>query len=164
MHRFFAVLIISLLVVSCSPQAADKRPTYRIGYMICFDNHYPEVSRILAVKGAEIIVFSNMGDGREKGILWEAYMQTRALDNNVHIAASVNGGRSCIVSPRGEILSMSGQSPGSMAIAECDLDQSVRAWTGRPIDKRYLRVRRSETFEPLTRHLWETVSDTANPK
>ncbi|MHB8810273.1 MAG: phosphate/phosphite/phosphonate ABC transporter substrate-binding protein [Desulfobulbaceae bacterium] len=35
MHRFFAVLIISLLVVSCSPQAADKRPTYRIGYMIC---------------------------------------------------------------------------------------------------------------------------------
>jgi len=35
MHRFFAVLIISLLVVSCSPQAADKRPTYRIAYMIC---------------------------------------------------------------------------------------------------------------------------------
>lgn len=35
MHRFFAVLIISLLVVSCSPQDADKRPTYRIGYMIC---------------------------------------------------------------------------------------------------------------------------------
>jgi len=56
----------------------------RVGYMICYDNHYPEVARALAIQGADVIVFSNMGDGREKGILWEPYMRTRALDNQVH--------------------------------------------------------------------------------
>ena len=28
-------LLISLLLVACSPRSADQRPTYRIGYMIC---------------------------------------------------------------------------------------------------------------------------------
>jgi len=126
-----------------------------VGYMICYDNHYPEVARTLAVKGAEIIVFSNMGDGREGGTLWETYIRTRALDNQVHIVAAVNGGRSCIVSPKGEILDMDDRTPGAIVSARCDLDTSVSDFTGRPIRKRYLRIRRADTFAPLIGHYWD---------
>jgi len=121
----------------------------RVGYMICYDNHFPEVARALAIQGADVIIFSNMGDGREKGILWEPYMQTRALDNQVHIVAAVNGGRSCIVSPRGEILSIVDKTRGAIAMVRCDLDTTVRNYSGRQIGKRYMQVRRSDTFDIL---------------
>lgn len=35
MRRICLLLIISLLLASCSPRSAEQRPTYRIGYMIC---------------------------------------------------------------------------------------------------------------------------------
>ncbi|MFZ5832809.1 MAG: carbon-nitrogen hydrolase family protein, partial [Planctomycetota bacterium] len=128
----------------------------RIGVQICFDNHYPEVARILAVKGAEIIAFPNMSDSREGGELWEPTVRVRAVDNHVHIVAAVNFGRSCIVSPRGELLSTTGKERGGIALAECDLDQSVRNYSDRSIGKRYLQVRRADTFEPLLHHYWES--------
>jgi predicted amidohydrolase len=120
--------------------------------MICFDNHQPEVSRALAVQGAEIILFSNDSDGREKGTLYESYMRTRALDNQVHIVASVNkAGQTCIVTPRGEIVAKAEMAPGSLAVATCDLAAGVRDGSGREIEGRYMRVRRSDTFAPLLR-------------
>jgi predicted amidohydrolase len=118
--------------------------------MICFDNHQPEVSRILALKGAEVIVFSNDSDGRERGTLYESYMRVRALDSQVHIVASVNKpGQTLIVNPRGEIVSRTDNTPGALAIATCDLTLRVRDGSGRPIESRYWRVRRSDTFAPL---------------
>ena len=130
----------------------------RVGYMICYDNHQPEVARALALNGAEIIVFSNNSDGREGGTLWESYMRTRALDNQVHIVASVNRpGQTCIVTPRGEILSPAGKTPGELSIANCDIALSARNGTGRTIQDRYLRVRRSDTFAPLLRDYAEPV-------
>lgn len=35
MRRIFALLLVSVLLAACNQPAADKRPTYRIGYMIC---------------------------------------------------------------------------------------------------------------------------------
>ena len=122
----------------------------RVGYMICFDNHQPEVSRILALKGADVIVFSNDSDGREKGTLYESYMKVRALDNQVHIVASVNKiGQTLIVNPRGEIMARAEAKAGALAVATCDLAIHVRDGSGRPIQARYWRVRRGDTFAPL---------------
>jgi predicted amidohydrolase len=128
----------------------------KIGYMICFDNHQPEVARILAVKGAEIIVFPNGSDGREAGSLYEPYMRTRALDNQVHIVAAVNlPGQTCIVTPRGEFAARADNAPGAIAIATCDLSTRVRDGSGRQIEARYMRVRRADTFAPILREYWE---------
>jgi predicted amidohydrolase len=127
----------------------------KIGIMICYDNHFPEVARILAVKGADIILYSNMGDGREDGTLWESYIRTRAMDNHVHIVAAVNKvGQTCIVSPLGELLDKAENKPGAIAIADCDLNSTVRNHTNRPIGKRYLQTRRPETYDLLTRPLF----------
>jgi predicted amidohydrolase len=139
----------------------DEYPVFdtdigRVGYMICFDNHQPEVSRILALKGAEIIVFSNDSDGRERGTLYESYMRVRALDSQVHIVASVNKpGQTLIVNPRGEIVARTDSTPGALAVATCDLTLRVRDGRGRPIESRYWRVRRADTFGPLLREFWE---------
>lgn len=127
----------------------------RIGYMICYDAHFPEMPRALALNGAEVIAFSNMGDGREKGAVWESFVRTRAVDNQVHIVAAVNSGRSCVVSPKGEVLAMASTEPGEIAIAECDLTATVSDYTGRPIGRRYDQIRRADTYGDLVRHHYE---------
>jgi predicted amidohydrolase len=136
----------------------------RIGYMICFDNHQPEVSRILGLKGADIIVFSNDSDGRERGTLYESYMRVRALDSQVHIVASVNKvGQSLIVNPRGEIVARAEPQAGALAVASCDLTLRVRDGSGRPIESRYWRVRRGDTFAPLLEDFADRERATVSP-
>jgi predicted amidohydrolase len=76
----------------------------KVGLMVCFDHHFPEVPRILALKGAEILVMPNAADGREKGELWESAMRMRAVDNHVYIVSAVNFGRSLVAAPDGNIL------------------------------------------------------------
>jgi predicted amidohydrolase len=84
----------------------------RIGMMVCFDGDYPELARIQAVHGAEIIV-------RPSALLrsadiWELTTRARAYDNHVYVVASnATGsdaagthyfGNSLIVTPIGEVV------------------------------------------------------------
>jgi predicted amidohydrolase len=126
-----------------------------VAMMICYDGHFPEVARILSLKGAQVILFPNMNDSREGGSVWESVVRTRAVDNQVHIVAAVNGGRSCVVSPKGELLSMTDRTPGSIAIAECDLATSLCDFSKRPIHRRYDQLRRADLFGDLEKHVWD---------
>ncbi len=84
----------------------------RIGQIICFDGDYPELSRITAVRGAEVIV-------RPSALLrsadiWELTTRARAYDNHVYvIGANATGadpagvlyfGNSMIVTPTAEVV------------------------------------------------------------
>ena len=84
----------------------------RIGMVICFDGDYPELARIQAVQGAEIIV-------RPSALLrsadiWELTTRARAYDNHVYvIGANAIGadpagvlyfGNSLIVSPVADVV------------------------------------------------------------
>jgi len=55
----------------------------KIGMMICYDGDFPEISRILAIQGAEIIVrpsaFLRSFD------IWELTSRARAYDNHVYL-------------------------------------------------------------------------------
>lgn len=128
-----------------------------VGYMICYDNHYPEVARVLSLQGADVLLLSNMSDAREGGTLWESVVRTRAVDNQVHIVAAVNSARSCVVSPKGELLSMTDRTNGAIALADCNLNDRVSDFTKRPINKRYDQLRRADLFGDLGRHCWDTV-------
>ena len=82
--------------------SANDYPVYdmnccKVGAMICYDAGFPEVSRMLALKGAELILapsaFSMIDKNR-----WDIYFQARALENSCFVAG-ING-----VGGQGEVL------------------------------------------------------------
>lgn len=98
-----------------------------VGMMICYDGDFPEVSRILAIKGAQIIA-------RPSALLrgfdiWEMTNRVRAYDNHVYLVA-VNAigtdasnthyfGHSMIVSPVAQPLAVA---RGTEEIIYAELD------------------------------------------
>ncbi len=60
-------------------------PWGKLGVMICYDIRFPELSRIMAVKGAKIIFTPaafNMTTGPAH---WDTLFKSRALDNQVYM-------------------------------------------------------------------------------
>jgi predicted amidohydrolase len=87
-------------------------PLGKIGMIICFDGDYPELSRITAIKGAEIICRPSAL--LRSADLWELTNRARAYDNHVYvIGANATGvdpagviyfGNSMIVTPIAEVV------------------------------------------------------------
>ena len=138
----------------------------RIGIMICYDGHFPEVSRILALHGAEIIFFPTLQRHLTAALL-DAQVRTRAVDNGVYLARSSYGypddvawtpgmmvGKSCIVDFEGAILADAGFRTG-LCLQRIDLDRprvKERSYGGETGDPRQflLEDRRPETYAPIT--------------
>ena len=57
-----------------------------IGMIICYDGDFPELSRLLAVKGAEIIVRASALQRSYE--IWHITNAARAYDNHVYVVAS----------------------------------------------------------------------------
>jgi deaminated glutathione amidase len=89
-----------------------ETPLGRIGMIICFDGDYPELSRIQAVQGAEII--ARPSALLRSADIWELTNRARAYDNHVYvIGANAVGvdpggmlyfGNSMIVTPIAEVI------------------------------------------------------------
>jgi predicted amidohydrolase len=88
----------------------------RVGVIICYDLRFPELSRRLALEGAEIIVVpAEWPKPREEH--WRALLKARAIENQLFIVAAnccgVQGkldffGQSVIHGPKGELLAEGG--------------------------------------------------------
>lgn len=91
----------------------------KLGVAICFDIRFPELSRLMALQGAELIVLPGAFNMVTGPAHWEILMRTRALDNQVYLAAAspardtaasyIAYGHSMVVSPWGEILQKAGE-------------------------------------------------------
>lgn len=97
-----------------------------IGIILCGDIYSPEISRALAIQGAEIIFCPSQSWGASGQFnLW--LQQTRAIDNGVYMAAahfpmSDVSQRSYVIDPYGQILTASQYWRDSVCTAEVDLD------------------------------------------
>jgi len=117
----------------------DEYPVFaldfgRVGATICYDVNFPEIFRLLAIEGAEVIfhptVYSMYGE-----VGWEAVIRARAIDNCLYVCPVNHGntdlepwmpgmglGRSSIIGPDGLTLADTGRYAG-VAVATVDLDR-----------------------------------------
>ena len=104
----------------------------KIGVAICYDRHFPEYMRALAVDGAELVVIPQAGTvGEWPDGLYEAELRVAsfqngyfcALANRVGVEDNMTfSGESFVTNPAGEVIA---QSPaGDDHVLICDLDLS----------------------------------------
>src|SRR6478672_3550846 len=67
---------------------------------ICLDRQLPETSRILAIKGAQMILVPSYGGYGEMN---DVMMRTRAYENGVYVAF-VHPKRCLIIDPKGTVI------------------------------------------------------------
>ena len=106
-----------------------------IGIGICYDVRFVELSRIMALNGAQILIFPGAFNLTTGPAHWEILFRSRALDNQVYAIgvapaldkdASYNSfGHSIAVNPWGEIIEELDYEEG-LKIVEIDLDEIKR--------------------------------------
>jgi len=106
-----------------------------LGLTVCYDLRFPELFRILAVRGARAITVPSaftMATGRDH---WQVLLRARAIENQVFVIAPdqtgeapphySSYGRSTIVDPWGVVLATAADGEG-LAIADLDLGAQER--------------------------------------
>ena len=132
-----------------------------LGVAICYDRHFPEVFRALALNRAQL-VFVPTATGAHSRSMWELELRAAAVANGLFVAG-VNRvgteapwniaqfyGHSLIVDPSGEICAQSGSEEELLV---CDLDlEKIRE---RRNYWKFLHDRRPETYGLITdeRHM-----------
>ncbi|HEY7036403.1 MAG TPA: carbon-nitrogen hydrolase family protein [Thermomicrobiales bacterium] len=104
-----------------------------VGLAVCYDLRFPELFRILALRGAEVIVLPaafTMTTGKDH---WEVLIRARAIENGVFMIApgqvGQDGygnwcyGRSLIVDPWGTVLATA---PDAETVIAATLDRSLQ--------------------------------------
>ncbi|MDE1460644.1 nitrilase-related carbon-nitrogen hydrolase [Spartinivicinus poritis] len=131
----------------------------KIGVYICYDRHFPEGWRALALHGAEIIFNPSATVAGLSKYLWELEQPAAAVANGCYIAA-INRigneapwdigtfyGSSYFVNPRGEIEAQASEDKDELLICDLNLElvREVRnQW-------QFFRDRRPEAYEILTK-------------
>ena len=66
----------------------DKTPAGIAGLLICYDLRFPELSRLLTIKGADVLIApSAWVAGEMKEEHWQTMIKARAIENGSYIVA-----------------------------------------------------------------------------
>jgi N-carbamoylputrescine amidase len=111
-------------------------PVYRtragnVGVAICYDRHFPEYMRALALGGADLVVVPQAGaiDEWPEG-LYEGEMQVAAFQNGYYVALSNRVGRedclefageSFVCAPDGRVIARAARGTDEVLVADIDL-------------------------------------------
>jgi len=130
----------------------------KVGLIICYDRHFPEIARAVGLKGAELVFNPSATVESLSKHLWELEQPAHAVANGYWIAAinrvgveePLNSARfygsSYFCDPRGQIVAQASDSEDEVLVADLDLDmiRDVRnTW-------QFMRDRRPETYGELT--------------
>jgi len=147
----------------------DELPIFRyrgvaFGIELCYDAHFPELSTLLALKGAEVLFVpyaSPRGSPEEKYNSWLRYLSARAYDNSVFVVTCNQVGDSgagltfpgvaFIFDPKGQVMTERKGEDEGMIVADL-----------RSEDFTYVRSHRMRFFLPQRRP--ELYGELLNPK
>ena len=130
----------------------------KLGVYICYDRHFPEGWRALALNGAEYIVNPSATVAGLSEYLWKLEQPASAVANGVYIGAINRVGRehpwnigefygqSYFVNPRGQIEKIASRDKDELIVHDMDFDmiREVRnTW-------QFFRDRRPESYDRLT--------------
>jgi predicted amidohydrolase len=112
------------------PVVADVEG-WRIGLSVCYDVRFPELYRILALEGAELLTVPahfTTPTGKDH---WHVLLRARAIENQAYVAAAAQVGetlpgkpaygRSLIADPWGTVLA---QAPDAETVVTAELDRT----------------------------------------
>lgn len=102
-----------------------------LGLTVCYDLRFPELSRILALRGAQVIAIPANFTKVTGEAHWEILIRARAIENQVFVVApgqcgtqppdGPSYGNSMIVDPWGEVLARAGDDDECFVAADLDL-------------------------------------------
>lgn len=111
---------------------------FDLGMTVCFDLRFPELLRILALRGANIIAVPSAFTAHTGEAHWEVLLRARAIENQTFVAAANqvgaadpqydSFGNSLVCDAWGAVLARVDEGVG-IAVADCDLGslEDVRA-------------------------------------
>lgn len=144
----------------------------RLGVLVCWDQWYPEAARLMALQGADLLIYPTAigyessdtpEEQQRQREAWTTVQRGHAVANGLPVvsvnrvghepdpSAQTNGiefwGSSMVVGPQGEMLYRAPEHDETSAIIEVDLDHSeqVRRWWP------FLRDRRIDKYTDITR-------------
>lgn len=159
-----------------TPGDLDFRPiptsVGRLGVLVCWDQWYPEAARLMALRGADLLIYPTAigwdsadtpDEQRRQLDAWRTVQRGHAIANGLpvvtvnrvghepdpsaHTAGIQFWGNSFACGPQGELLTELPTGTEAIRIVDIDLRRSehVRRWWP------FLRDRRIDAFAPLTR-------------
>lgn len=141
----------------------------RIGVLVCWDQWYPEAARLMALAGADFLVYPTAigwdpGDGAEEQArqrdAWLLSHRGHAVANGIPVlscnrtgfepsplgAAGIRfWGSSHVLGPQGEVLAQAGTDASELLVADIDLQRSEQVRRMWP----FLRDRRIDAYAEL---------------
>lgn len=142
----------------------------KLGVLVCWDQWYPEAARIMALKGAELLIYptaigwesTDPEDERQRQLdAWKISQRAHAVANGLHVisvnrvgyeadpSGATNGisfwGNSFVAGPQGELLYQSPNDVADIHVLDVSLDRSEevrRIWP-------FFRDRRIDAFSDL---------------
>lgn len=139
----------------------------KIGVLICWDQWYPEASRLTALQGAEILFYptaigwatsQDEDTNVEQYNAWQTIQRSHAVANGVHVVSvnrvglEQNGamkfwGGSFVSNPFGTLLYKGSHDNEETEVVEIDTDATDRYRTHWP----FMRDRRIDSYENITK-------------
>ena len=136
----------------------------RLGVLVCWDQWYPEAARLMALAGAELLIYPTAigydpndtpEEQQRQRMAWQTVQRGHAVANGLPVV-TVNRvgdedgvpfwGTSFVAGPQGELLFEAPTDEEAEAVVEVDMQRSeqVRRWWP------FLRDRRIEAYHALT--------------
>ena len=137
----------------------------RLGVLVCWDQWYPEAARLMALAGAELLIYptaigydpnDTKNEQERQRMAWQTVQRGHAVANGLPVV-TVNRvgdedgvpfwGTSFVAGPQGELLFEAPTDQETEAVVEVDMQRSeqVRRWWP------FLRDRRIEAYNDITK-------------